>query len=286
MLFRSTYSMDYLWFGGEPVDVPDEAAIRDDAEQRARAQLDEVRDEVAVSAVPGISDVGAELLVVRGHAAHVLVHHTEGAELLVVGNRGRGAARSAMLGSVALHCSTHASCPVLVVHADPVAVADPRKVVVGVDGSDASRGALSAAVEEAAARGADLEVVATYQVTNYWSDLAGVVLPSVAQIRYELYNRTQDVVDSVLAGRPEDAPTPQVSIVVAEGPPGHVLVRHGQTADLLVVGFRGHGAFRGLLLGSVALHCVMHAPCPVLVVRPGASRVLTPRTSVRQPVAS
>ncbi|MCU1668819.1 MAG: universal stress protein, partial [Blastococcus sp.] len=37
-------------------------------------------------------------------------------------------------------------------------------------------------------------------------------------------------------------------------------------ADLLVVGSQGRGAVRGLLLGSVALHCAMHAPGPVMVV--------------------
>jgi nucleotide-binding universal stress UspA family protein len=130
-----------------------------------------------------------------------------------------------------------------------------------------------------------VEVVATFQITNYWTDLAGVVLPSIEQIRLDLFGRTEDVVASVLAGRPEGAPTPDVSVVVAEGAAGDVLVQHGRTADLLVVGYRGHGAFRGLLLGSVALHCAMHAPCPVLVVRPGASRMPT-RESVPQSVGA
>jgi nucleotide-binding universal stress UspA family protein len=51
-----------------------------------------------------------------------------------------------------------------------------------------------------------------------------------------------------------------------------VLLQRARSADLLVVGSRGRGAFRGLLLGSVALHCAMHAPCPVLVVHPQVSR--------------
>jgi nucleotide-binding universal stress UspA family protein len=55
--------------------------------------------------------------------------------------------------------------------------------------------------------------------------------------------------------------------VVAEGPPALELLKAAQNADLLVVGSRGHGAFAGMLLGSVSEHCVAHSSCPVVVVR-------------------
>jgi nucleotide-binding universal stress UspA family protein len=268
----AAYTLQLYWFGGAPLDVPNVPVIRDDTERRAQGQLDEIRDEVGVSAVPGIRDVGVELVVAQGAPAHVLVERARDADLLVVGNRGRGAARSALLGSVALHCATHAPCAVLVVHTDAVAVSDPPKVVVGVDGSDASQAALAAAVEEAVSRKAELDAVVSFQITDYWTDLGSVVVPSVDQIHAELRRRTEDLVNAVLDQRPVGAPAPHVRIVVAEGPAGEVLVHSGATADLLVVGSRGHGAFRGLLLGSIALHCAMHAPCPVLVVHPRRDR--------------
>ena len=50
------------------------------------------------------------------------------------------------------------------------------------------------------------------------------------------------------------------------GPPALELLKAAQNADLLVVGSRGHGAFAGMLLGSVSEHCVTHSLCPVVVV--------------------
>ena len=65
---------------------------------------------------------------------------------------------------------------------------------------------------------------------------------------------------------------PTVRVEVAEGRAADVLVDRAAGADLLVVGSRGHGALRGLLLGSVALSCAMHSRVPVLVVHPQRDR--------------
>ena len=55
---------------------------------------------------------------------------------------------------------------------------------------------------------------------------------------------------------------------VIEGPPGPALLSQAEGASLLVVGAQGRAAFPGMLLGSVAEHCVRHGSCPVVVVRP------------------
>ncbi|MFD0330829.1 universal stress protein [Streptacidiphilus monticola] len=52
---------------------------------------------------------------VHGNAAGALLDAAEGAELLVVGNRGHGGFARALLGSVSQHCTQQATCPVLVV---------------------------------------------------------------------------------------------------------------------------------------------------------------------------
>jgi nucleotide-binding universal stress UspA family protein len=144
-------------------------------------------------------------------------------------------------------------------------------VVVGVDGSVASRAALTAAVEEAERLDGVVEIVTTYQVVDHWTDLGSVVVPAVEQLREEAERPVREMVEALRADRPGTA-GPDISIEVLEGTAGDALTRRSREADLLVVGSRGRGAFRALLLGSVALHCAMHASCPVLVVRPGSDR--------------
>ena len=54
---------------------------------------------------------------------------------------------------------------------------------------------------------------------------------------------------------------------MAYGHPAEALIGESEDASLLVVGYRGHGAFPGMLVGSVSIHCVTNARCPVVVVR-------------------
>jgi nucleotide-binding universal stress UspA family protein len=72
-----------------------------------------------------------------------------------------------------------------------------------------------------------------------------------------------ETVDRELGGRKDL----EVERVAELGYPPKVLVERSKSADLMVVGSRGRGGFAGTLLGSVSLHCVTHAGCPVVVVR-------------------
>jgi nucleotide-binding universal stress UspA family protein len=64
----------------------------------------------------------------------------------------------------------------------------------------------------------------------------------------------------------EDPPV-AVQPLVKEGHAAHVLIEESADADLLVVGTRGYGGFRGLVLGSVSQLVAAYAKCPVVVVR-------------------
>jgi nucleotide-binding universal stress UspA family protein len=266
----SSFPVNLLWSGGLPVEVPDTDAIRVATEFRAQALVDEVRSELSTAGPPGLDTVDVRLVVSEGRPVPVLLEQSEHADLLVVGSRGRGAARSALLGSVGLHCVTHARCPVIVVHPGP-AVAGPPRIVVGVDGSAESRAALVAALAEADRTGAEVEVVAAYFPTDYWTDVTLVLVQSVEAIRADLQLRTEELVADVVGEQEAAGGVARVRMTIQEGPAAEVLLQRARDAQLLVVGSRGRSAIRGLLLGSVALDCAMHAPGPVMLVPPQTS---------------
>ena len=268
----ASYAGELSWISGAPVAFGDLAEIREDTEKRVLDLLHEVAGQLGIPLDGGAGSVRTRVVAALYPAAVELTQRSGDAALLVVGSRGRGVVRSALLGSVALHCVTHARCPVVVVHPSPERAEGAGRVVVGVDGSDAARAALSAAVEEAARTAAVVEVVASYVLADHWTDLHSVLIPTADQVRAEVRGAAEVVVREVLAERPAGDPVPDVRLEVVEGAAQDVLVDAAAGADLLVVGSRGRGPVRGILLGSVALHCAMHAPCPVVVVRPTGTR--------------
>jgi nucleotide-binding universal stress UspA family protein len=138
-------------------------------------------------------------------------------------------------------------------------------VLVGVDGSPGSGAALKYAVAEASRRGARLRVVSTYFPEYSVHGRTQPVTASETAIEVDIEKETRRMVEEALAG---DALPPPVEIVVAAGPAAGVLIDRSGEVDVLVVGHRGRGGFASMLLGSVGLQCVLHARCPVIVVRP------------------
>lgn len=263
----SAFPVDVHWIDPLLVDPHRIEKIRRDVEARTRDLVEEVRSDPEVSAIPGTAEVPVWVMAAPGPAAPVLVHRAEGAELLVVGSRGRGGVRSTVLGSVALHCSVHAPCPVVVVRsAAGEAATEPAtapRVVVGLDDSPHAEAALRAALAEADRRGGRVEAVLAYDTPNYWSDMYAVMTAPPGRTREQALERAEAFVADALGDEAE-----AVDVVVADGPPGEVLVQHAVGAVLLVVGSRSRSTLAGMVLGSVALHCVIHGPCPVMVVRP------------------
>jgi nucleotide-binding universal stress UspA family protein len=138
-------------------------------------------------------------------------------------------------------------------------------VVVGVDGSAESIGALKWAGQYAAATGATVKAVLC------WHYPAAVGPAPVGKapkaISDEVRAEMQEHLDKALTEVFGTAAPPHVQPDIAYGHPAEVLVEESRHADLLVVGNRGHGQFTGMLAGSVSMHCVTHAACPVVVVR-------------------
>ena len=137
-----------------------------------------------------------------------------------------------------------------------------RRIVVGIDDSDHARQALQHAFDEARRRDARVDVVHTYQLPVAWGP-PDYLAPS-ASSHDEVEQLANHVVDRMLGTPPSDL---RVERIVTYGSPAQTLLRVAEGADLLVVGSRGRGGFRGLLLGSTSHQVISHAPCPVLVVR-------------------
>ncbi|MGY1792377.1 universal stress protein [Geodermatophilus sp. SYSU D00525] len=235
----------------------------DDAELLDPARVDLVRSDVAAHVRDLLDEQHAEVpvttTVLPGRPVEELVARSADAGLLVVGSRGRGAARSTLLGSVALGCVPRARCPVVVVHPAAPGPGRPR-VVVGLDDTDGAREVLWRAAAEAHRMGADLDVVVARRPPEPW---AAALVPEGPPTGGDAGAHAEALVHEQLGARPD-----AVRVAVLPGPAAEVLVRSAQGAALLVVGSRSRSRLGGMLLGSTALHCVVAAPCPVLVLHP------------------
>jgi nucleotide-binding universal stress UspA family protein len=136
------------------------------------------------------------------------------------------------------------------------------KIVVGVDGSEHARRAVAWAVEEAKLRGADLELVHATIERDLPAWPAQASVPSHDELMAAARELVDEAVESV------DTSDVAVESSTGSGSPARRLCEAAEGADLLVVGARGLGGFRGLLMGSVSQQVVQHAPCPVVVVVP------------------
>lgn len=141
-------------------------------------------------------------------------------------------------------------------------------VVVGVDGSAGADRAVRWAATEAALTQRSLTLVHAWTLHgSTWLDQAGIDHRTVAAaIREEGLAMLGETRDQVLATRP----ALEVHRVLVEADPRDALEELSRTAALVVVGSRGRGPVRSLLLGSVSVAVSRHTHCPAVVVRPGA----------------
>jgi nucleotide-binding universal stress UspA family protein len=140
-------------------------------------------------------------------------------------------------------------------------MADTGVIVVGIDGSDASLDALRWALAEARRRGDRVEVLHCWHIP-YYGDVSGM-MPIPGGVMEEA---SEAIVAEALATVAADAEGVALSGRTVQGSAARALIDASATADLVVVGRRGHGGFVGLLMGSVATQVAGHAACPVVVV--------------------
>jgi nucleotide-binding universal stress UspA family protein len=142
------------------------------------------------------------------------------------------------------------------------------RIVAGVDGSPSSLTALRWAVQQAELTGGTVEAVIAWQYpVSYAYGGYGWSPVTIEEGGADF----DEIAEKTLADAVNKVVDPATGVTVrqrtVQGNPAQVLLDAAKDAELLVVGSRGHGGFTGALLGSVGLHCVHHAHCPVVVIR-------------------
>lgn len=135
-------------------------------------------------------------------------------------------------------------------------------IVVGVDGSEGAAIALDFAIKEAALRKSALRIVSAWEIPA--SVLASVVAGK--EFYEEFRENAIKVAREAAALVDEREPAIEHEEIVVEGQAGKVLLENSTDAELMVVGRRGHGSFREMLLGSISRQVVVHAKCPLVIV--------------------
>ncbi len=230
------------------------------AERMLLAAVHESRREV-----PGVE---LESRVVEGPTVPALLEELAGAELAVVGSRGLGGFTELLVGSVAVQLVTYAPCPVVVVRSLDYAAPGPEagRVVVAVDGSTPSSEAVGFAFEEASLRGVGLTAMHVWEAPFFELPARGPAPEN--SFMDEVEQAELRLLSEALAGWREKYPDVEVRQRLVHGEPAQAVAEASPGAELVVVGSRGRGGFRALLLGSVSHAVLHHARCAVAVVRP------------------
>jgi nucleotide-binding universal stress UspA family protein len=138
-------------------------------------------------------------------------------------------------------------------------------VVVGVDGSAESVAALRWAARYATATGARVRALLAWRYPAAVGEAPVGVAPEAIRAQTEV--QMHETLDAAIAQAYEGHDSAGAEKHTAYGHPAQALIEASKEAGLLVVGSHGHGAFTGMTLGSVSIHCVTSAFCPVVVVR-------------------
>ena len=221
----------------------------------------------------GHPDLSVTSVARTGRPASTILDEAEAwsADLLLVGHRGLGPFRAALLGSVSDELVDHAPCPVLVVRGASLA-----RVILAEDGSAGARAAASL-LAWPVFRTSQVRVVSVSEVLRFAVEVPSAPPPNSAMAATAL--RARDTVTA--RGRTWAADLAKTTADqlastglatdtdVREGDPAGEIVRAASDwkADLIVMGTRGRTGLERLLRGSVARNVLQEAHCSVLIGR-------------------
>lgn len=236
-------------------------------EREARDLLDE-----QVKRIEGAGGTVTEAHLRLGRADTEIVNLAEqvGAGLVVMGSRGLGGIRRALMGSVSDSVVRHAHCPVLVVRGreggEPVLFSG--RILVATDGSEEAGLALKTAVDLANSTNSELHVVHVGHLLGYVGYVAPGLGAPVTSAQEELDRKARELLEAQLE-QIQAAGSAVTQAHLGSGRPDEEIVALGERigAGLIVIGSRGLGGIRRALIGSVSDSVVRHAHCPVLIGR-------------------
>jgi nucleotide-binding universal stress UspA family protein len=214
-------------------------------------------------------------------ALHTLAER-ERASLVVIGSSHHGAVGRVLAGTTAERLLHGSPCAVAVAPRGMGRGESISQIAVGWDRSAEADAALAAAIAIARSVGADLDIVEVLDI--HWAGTPAIIPGSGAELAaHQPAARARARLDEVVSGLPADLRA-ETSLVL--GDPVGDLVRRSEDADLLVLGSRGYGPRRAVLLGGVSGRVVRRSACPVIVVPRGVERPLEdlfPPASVMEP---
>jgi nucleotide-binding universal stress UspA family protein len=261
----STYYAEPGYMGVWTLTIPQELI-----DESAHAQL--VAIEEQVKPIWDKAGISGTVLQVQGHSIDAIIETAkrEGADLIVMGSRGLGAFKSLMLGSVSDSVLHHAPCPVLVTRGKHEAhkTEGLQSILLASDGSEGAGKAAQFALSLAQKFAIPLTILNVFELS--------MPLPLPIEEDHKQATATpqtweQQKIETICQDlrHAADAQGVLTAFYQEKGAPAETIVRFADAHhfDLIVMGNRGMGTFKGLLLGSVSDRVAHHAHCPILIVR-------------------
>jgi nucleotide-binding universal stress UspA family protein len=241
-------------------ELPDYPARFEDVLREQRREAKELLEQQ----VRGVEEAGGtvnEKHLREGRAQEEIIILAEeiGAGLIVMGSRGQGRVRRALMGSVSDSVVRHAHCSTLVVREDPLTF--PTKVLLAADGSEEAKLAASTAADLAEGTDSELHVVT---VGPFVPTVFAATEEEPARLASEARRTLDEQVEQMEAvgGR-----VAQAHLRLGGAAEEIVALAEDVGAGLIAMGSRGRGGIRRALMGSVSERVVHHAHCAVMLIR-------------------
>ena len=217
------------------------------AELAVRGDSDDLR--ITVAHVPDTAD-------------RLLVDLSQHASLIVLGCDDVSVGTAILIGSITVAVAANAMCPVVAFRGEATAPTG-QPIVLGVDGDDGSRVAITAAFELADRLGVNIVAVHAWSARRSAGDITLPYMTDWDAVKAVQHEHLQ----SALAPWTRMYPEVDVKYVIDQEKPSRALLHQSKNAQLVVVGSRGRGPLAGALLGSTGLNLLHHSAIPTMICR-------------------